>query len=221
MCFYSTDREIKTASKDIPCYKIAEYHNNEITSHVYNYPYEIGKTYKDECGMRVSKWGINACVTRAFHSYSATKTEIQLGVFCSVLHNGRRIDTVSSCFGSGIVQLNCTIPKGSQYMENEVGELVSDCLRIDDVVILFNEKDMFTTYNFMQFRIRCVRSPHNPKERVFVAAETLQKMLYNDEKGYDSPAAKILDESIYCYVSDEAIGFTHKALEEYVRKNFD
>ena len=84
-------------------------------------------------------------IQEAFHSYRYDKTLFTLenhyfygnreGV--SIYHHNtdykRQIDLLSSiCYPLAFVK--CTIPKGATYYENEIGEIASDQITIDDIM---------------------------------------------------------------------------------------
>lgn len=127
------ERAIKIAEKDITCYKILKSYtytitedNNEVLKSLYqNFEYAIGRTYqrKPELGLgfRVGYDDMHRCyfyeVHEAFHSYKNEETALwQLYEYASRSY-------------MRLVAVKCTIPKGSEYVEN-------DCYYASDSIIL-------------------------------------------------------------------------------------
>ena len=147
MCFtlepYQTpEKALKTAEKDITCYKILKSYtytvtedNDEVLKSLYqNFEYVIGRTYqrKPELGLgfRVTD-AMNGCyfyeVHEAFHSYKYEETAL-----CELY------DWASRSY-MRLVAVKCTIPKGSKYVENEC-YYASDSIILNEIISEFRHK---------------------------------------------------------------------------------
>lgn len=147
MCWttkFKSCAEMRTAEEDIEVFKIAIDNRERIVSYFYYKEYNVGKTYKMDFNEK--PFFVSASklfnIDSGFHSYS-TKCRINLNVY----DNGYILDIIfygtllQSYSHVGLVKLNCIIPKGSHYYENEYGEIVSDSLKIvsvDDIVKNYN-----------------------------------------------------------------------------------
>lgn len=118
--------------KDTFCYKVGETTEEEIGkvevvySHYvyYNFEYNINKglySYdKEKC---------YAKTTYAKHMAVYSIEKVMLGYYVSHPRRGRHL-----------VLLECTIPYGATYYENEYGEIVSNKLKVDKMIDLAWEK---------------------------------------------------------------------------------
>lgn len=132
--YQTPENALKTAEKDITCYKILKSYaftatedKDEVLKSLYqDFKYVMGRTYrrKPELGLGFKTNGIFSeygCyiyeVHEAFHSYKNEETALwQLYEFASRSY-------------MRVVAVKCTIPKGSKYVEN-------DCFYASDSIIL-------------------------------------------------------------------------------------
>lgn len=146
MCWRTSKKKyakLKIAEDDIPVFKIV---NKDVIDGYYKpciYPdgifYSGGKLYlldgKIEIKPEFDKWKVN----EGFHSYSRNYVHLEHRhgpvPFLDVKTNhGNYITTytVQECIGSACrrVVMNCVIPKGTVYCENQNGQMVSEALRV-------------------------------------------------------------------------------------------
>jgi len=71
------------------------------------------------------------------------------------------------------------------------------------------------TFNGKEYKTRDVRLEEY-KVTVKVAEEALDGILFDEEKGYSSREAELLDELIYCFVPDELMDAPDEAVAEYI-----
>lgn len=133
MCWISEDKPIKMiADKDIPCAKIMEKLTGKLRSLYYGKNYKLGETYSMEseiavCHHYYDSFGhVQYEIDEGFHSYRPD--------ICRIYKNNVFELFVNECFDSMLmptdVIVDCIIPKGTVYYENEAGELVSERIKI-------------------------------------------------------------------------------------------
>ena len=71
------------------------------------------------------------------------------------------------------------------------------------------------TFNGKEYKTRDVRLEEY-KVTVKVAEEALDGILFDEEKGYASREAELLDELIYCFVPDELMDAPDEVVAEYI-----
>ena len=135
MCWISkTPAILKIASEDIKVFKIIEKFENNIISAYKGFRYKIGQLYETE--IRLTETFSSAFIQQGFHSYS---NECRLERDCTyleqpafrIMFKGSRLDGFSKV---SYYKVNCIIPKGSQYYENEFGEIVSNKIIIKEII---------------------------------------------------------------------------------------
>ena len=164
MCWLSREIPVKRiAEKDIPVFKIGQivqadvdkkkvipyfYPDKTIGTVVHMKGYEEGKAYEEKnisYGFLYGRFFID----RGLHSYSLDNIRIKTNDIASkyrdkptiqvmthkttlisndVLRNGQCYDT------NRIAVLLCTLPKGTTYYVNEVGEIVSDKIKVEKII---------------------------------------------------------------------------------------
>ena len=147
MCWITYDKtrshQIK-AEKDIKVFKIVEPVDENIVKPYYMYQtgmvYMVGMTYTTEMYEPVDQKGTYV-IEIGFHSYGkdcpmafTDKTNLIFTHLIEVFSKNDknvRIGRYETHFDIGVI--NCTIPKGATYYENENGEFVSDSIRIDSI----------------------------------------------------------------------------------------
>ena len=73
----------------------------------------------------------------------------------------------------------------------------------------------YVTFNGKDYKTRDVRLEEY-KVTVKVAEEALDGVLFDEENGYSSREAELLDELIYCFVPDELMDAPDEAVAEYI-----
>lgn len=142
--------EPEIAQYDIPVFKVCcvHYCPNGIKLVIpYYYPcsgvssYKIGETYKLDGGITISR-GFGASsyvftVDEGFHSYSINRLELRgNGADIEIAVRGAcawRANT--TYFAKDLAIVLCVIPKGSNYLINSAGEVVSDALKVKELLI--------------------------------------------------------------------------------------
>ena len=71
------------------------------------------------------------------------------------------------------------------------------------------------TFDGKEYKTRDVRLEEY-KVTVKVAEEALDGILFDEEKGYSSREAELLDELIYCFVPDELMDAPDEVVAEYI-----
>lgn len=137
------------AAKDIRVFKIAFVdEDNTVVPYYYSdtsLVYEEGKTYHSPLDEPIYQL-LNKkdpspyyIINHGLHSYNAEKCKSVIKKTIVVIDNTGNFlgsfNTVHILNGK-LAIMDCSIPKGSAYYENEYGELVSDALRIDKMTIV-------------------------------------------------------------------------------------
>lgn len=137
MCWFGERNAVlKIAEEDINVFKIAIKSENTIISAYKGFQYKIEQLYETE--INLEKGYTFASIDKGFHSYS-NKCRLIKG--CShfgysafrIMFKTRLLDS----FGRHAVpycRVDCIIPKGSQYYENEYGEIVSNKIILKKVI---------------------------------------------------------------------------------------
>lgn len=140
--------EKKIAEEDIEVFKIVKLGDREpedrekvkkselnVFYSIYNgFPYRIGETYRENINLSyrlnssLYEWA-GYKITHGFHSYSKNLCHICLDGYIFIIR-AQNFDIDWFFSDNDIVKLNCIIPKGSEYYENEHGEIVSNYLKI-------------------------------------------------------------------------------------------
>lgn len=134
MCWVSKEQDIKIAEQDIPIFKIMKKTPSpEIVISIYqNFPYILNSLTESDIKIQPSSWK-NIEVYQALHSYNPEK--IICLSYCFVLYiqtlHGLHLDRFNKDWD--IIKVKGIIPKGSQYMENENGEFVSNQLILTEI----------------------------------------------------------------------------------------
>ncbi len=124
MCLNVTDTKVKTAERDIVCYKLLKARNDLISSNnnrnvfyseYQNFIYDIGKTYKLKspltCLLSYNPFYLGE-VHRGFHSFSRFEDVICYQKNVKVFYHG-----IFEKEGLEFVLARCVIPRGSKYFE--------------------------------------------------------------------------------------------------------
>ena len=156
MCWRSKRRKVKIADTDMPVFKIALEFDGEIHPY-FNYSspwrYVEGETYANDKSFDFNYWKTDETfeVNKAIHSYSAKNIRlttddvpppyIRVCTYKTTKESNDVLTRYSQRYSiiKSVVML-CTIPKGTMYAVNEVGEIVSDAIKVEKMI-----KNPFTT----------------------------------------------------------------------------
>ena len=143
MCWLSDEYKAPNmADEDIIVYKVMllrEGYRNELASFYYGKRYVIGKEYIEETETVEPVYLYHYSINKGFHSYSLEKTtEKECNNRCYIWSGEHLLDSINLeneiNYGETLVAVECIIPKGSTYHENDLGEIVSDRIIITDNV---------------------------------------------------------------------------------------
>ena len=146
MCWFSNKYKVPNiAEEDIIVYKVMllrDGYRNELISFYYSKRYVIGKEYIEEIEMKMVAPKLlmgHFIINKGFHSYSLEKTtEKECDNRCYIWSGEYLLDGINLeneiNYGETLVAVECIIPKGSTYHENDLGEIVSDRIIITDNV---------------------------------------------------------------------------------------
>lgn len=123
----------KIARRDIVVYKIGCISKNIFTSLYQNYVYEIGKINKNVVLVPDMRYNVNGvfriedplcAIYRGYHSYtSISMSYYDLDFYSRTIYLGKRPHTM--WLKNYWYIATFIIPKGSNYFENDMGEIVS------------------------------------------------------------------------------------------------
>ena len=135
MCWVSKKQDIKIAEQDIPIFKIMDKTNNPkiVSSYFRGHSYELNVLEKTEIKICDGYECNRIIVYIALHSYSdriQTRRDEYNDVY---VFNKKGFCTLP--YGSDTIKVKGIIPKGSQYMENERGEFVSNQLILTEICV--------------------------------------------------------------------------------------
>lgn len=147
MCWITRKKENaigRIAEKDINVYKIMYEVKCNLYSWYNNFPYEVNTTYIWNKKLKISRFFDCWTIEKGFHSYSNESTIISKEnnrafgeSFVVRSHNNNEL--CDSYFVStgyclrNIKKVECIIPKGAIYYENEGGEIVSNQIKITNL----------------------------------------------------------------------------------------
>lgn len=138
----SSYTKIRTAEKDIEVFKIVNLSLNPLDTEEYlfysvykHFQYKIGGKYNCEIG-EIGEVDRLFYINEGIHSYSKKVKIIHCNDYIDdyytsaicVFHNNIKLDYFY--YKPIYVKLKCVIPKGSQYYENEHGEIVSNTIKV-------------------------------------------------------------------------------------------
>lgn len=123
----------KIARRDIVVYKIGDIYKNIFTSLYQNYVYEIGKINKDVVLVPDMRYNVNGvsriedplcAIYRGYHSYTSISMPYSgLSLYSRTIYLGKRPH--SMWLRNYYYLATFIIPEGSNYFENDMGEIVS------------------------------------------------------------------------------------------------
>lgn len=138
MCWSGSNQSRRTAMKNIVCYKILKKDKKEedkYFSYYFNFQYKFGELYENSLYFypvrHVRDNESIIMINNGFHSYSAKSAfEKKIRTPNNVVGFAVSYKRINSgiCYKHGCLLslVECIIPKGSIYYENEYGLLVSD-----------------------------------------------------------------------------------------------
>jgi hypothetical protein len=135
MCWGGLKENRKIAEHDIKTRKVLMYDSarDRLTAFYHDkFVYELGKLYKQE----INEVECNPfiIIQEGFHSYNyerpITKSLTETTIYSILATYRTHIKTLIPTL------VECTIPKGSVYYENDYNEIVSNCLIIDSIIEL-------------------------------------------------------------------------------------
>ena len=141
MCWVGKADDKKITTEDIKTRKIVDKFKGSYYGYYQEwFEYEIGKEYNTKVTPRDgSKYGI--VIEAGFHSYA---WDIEMKQLCagdikvrSLRHlGGQTVYQNNGKYGGDhkIAVMECTIPKGTAYWENQVGEIVSEKLILEEEI---------------------------------------------------------------------------------------
>lgn len=138
MCWMCSKAEKKIVEEDIKVFKIGESHGGMFYSMYKGFKYQLNKLYS--INIRINKDDDGVFVgSKGFHSYDPFIANLEIydkDVFPRwVVYAGVRKLDVGNI---GYVKAECVIPKGSEYYENENGEIISNQIIIKNVEQIWN-----------------------------------------------------------------------------------
>lgn len=145
MCWITLHKERaipKIADKDIKTFKVSlrkdngtvvPYYFNDIETYA-----ECDKKTQDP--LKICFTGKYWTIETGYHSYSKELWYATRGIVCIFAHCktgcGKMMSYYPDTPKDKLVLIECTIPEGCTYYENEFGEIVSDTIRIDKIISL-------------------------------------------------------------------------------------
>lgn len=155
MCWKTKKLELataKTANKPIRTFKVCRKTEDENFSVSYYRTclYEVGKTYSVDMETPETYDCLRYGVHNGFHSYNPDKVSVRathdynefnipsdlplfnLDLIEIFSENGIRLDYFC-VIKESLTRMECTIPEGATYYENEYGEIVSDAIVVNSI----------------------------------------------------------------------------------------
>ena len=137
MCWIGRLKDRRIAEKDVTVYKIlSKDMDGNYTAPYRHTRYAIGKKYMVEVKPYHSGFSYDNChIHEGLHSFSGNCL-VQYGSTVDAYIYNERVQflySINVCLTSLAVIAKCTIPQGSEYYQNEHGEIVSEELIINEV----------------------------------------------------------------------------------------
>ena len=141
MCWIGKIEDKKIAQEDIKCKKVLEACNDHYYAYYHEYfEYELGKVYETEIKpeiIRLDKW--ETCrIQEGLHCYNYNiKPKRLCGGTMEIQNEFGRTTCYPTCaIDFKVVLVECTIPKGAEYWENESGVIVSSKLIVEEEIYI-------------------------------------------------------------------------------------
>lgn len=139
MCWIGKlDTTAKIAEKDIEVFKICRPRTkNTCVSWFRNFRYKKGETYEHPINIDETELFLN--IDEGIHSYILNiDIERSDDIYLSLTLDNKFI----CIYPNDVCYVKCIIPKGSTYFINERGEVVSDAIKILEITLLKNIKQV-------------------------------------------------------------------------------
>ena len=152
MCWMTNRKEHAKKLKadcDLKVFKVVlATDRNTAKPYFFNNPaieYQKNKTYTGKViklqKSKSSMW-FKYYIMNGFHSYDIKKLQpVRPSYSDSILVQDSDENVLEFYHEEGAIVMECTIPKGTTYYENEKGEIVSDSIRVDNFVQPIKEKE--------------------------------------------------------------------------------
>ena len=140
MCWYCDKLKIKTATKNIPVWKIVTFHTDNSSNNICKSLYERYTYLKDELvtnliEFKIKRNGIIGSI--GFHSYSNKlkwkRNNGSIFIYKKKIFSNFK-DYINSVSQSNARIARFHIPKGYQYAENKNGEIISFAIVFDGFI---------------------------------------------------------------------------------------
>lgn len=134
MCWrtnYLYFQEAHRAKEDMTCYKVLRVSDDLLFSPVQGMHYIPAKVYRltNIFGMtkklkliKADDWMNNSYIEKGFHSFQKLRNAQEYNSFLHTVSKSRYKPSLNKT----TIVFDCTIPKGSQYYINEIGQMVSN-----------------------------------------------------------------------------------------------
>lgn len=132
-----TDLQRHVTETDIVSTKVLVLEENKLRAYYRKYYYTIGELNQIDFPLETNFLGQ---IYKGFHSYNSKSikyTEALEGIFVFNVGKAEFITIFSKGYNS-LVVVECTIPKGSEYYENSIGEIVSNKLIINKILFKYD-----------------------------------------------------------------------------------
>lgn len=134
---------LHTAEENIPIFKVANKGLDGIYSYYLLSYYQLGVLKSSPIIIAKKNWILRTVkVNTALHSYNPKKVTVNKDIFSNcifIYYKGKILLDVLS-FNKTSVVVKGFIPKGSQYCENEEGEIISDQLILTEICEIESRK---------------------------------------------------------------------------------
>lgn len=133
MCWISKTLEKKIANEDIKVFKVGRVNAGEFISYYRDFKYEFNRLYRTDIFILRDLDNNTNYIFDGFHSYNSKTCRYVKSTDTGqwdVFFGSMFIDSINS----DCSPVECTIPKHSEYYENEHGEIVSNQIIIKSVL---------------------------------------------------------------------------------------
>lgn len=130
------DLQRHVAETDIISTKVLVLEKNKLRAFYRKYYYAIGELNQTDFPLEINYLGN---IYKGFHSYNNENIKYVAavpGIWVNNIAIKEFINVFSNACHS-LVVVECTIPKGSEYYENSIGEIVSDKLIINKILFKY------------------------------------------------------------------------------------
>lgn len=132
-----TDLQRHIAETDIISTKVLVLEKNKLRAFYRKYYYAIGELNQTDFPLEMNYLGN---IYEGFHSYNSENIKYVkaiTGIFVNNIVRKEFIHIFNFQECNSLVVVECTIPKGSEYYENSIGEIVSDKLIINKILFKY------------------------------------------------------------------------------------